>query len=214
MNRVIVVGAGSLGREVLGWIPSCQGFGSDWSFAGFLNEGSDSLRERGYEEPILGTPEAYVPQPEDRLVIAVAEPRDRLRLAGMLEGRGAHFATLIHNSVILSRHVVIGAGSILCPRVVVSCDANIGQHVIVNLQSTVGHDTVVGDGCTLSAHCDITGGVKLGRGVFLGSHANVLPGVEVGDFARLGAGSAILRNVPAETTVVGVPAKKLVFTGS
>ena len=68
---------------------------------------------------------------------------------------------------------------------------------------------MIGDGCTLSGHADVTGNATLGEGVFLGSHASVLPSAKVGDYAVVGAGSVVLRRVRAHSTVVGVPAKQI-----
>jgi acetyltransferase-like isoleucine patch superfamily enzyme len=65
----------------------------------------------------------------------------------------------------------------------------------------------MGDWCTLSGHADITGKVSLGEAVFAGSHACVLPGLRVGDRAVVGAGTVVTRNVPAGSTMFGVPAR-------
>jgi serine acetyltransferase len=73
----------------------------------------------------------------------------------------------------------------------------------------VGHDAVIGDGCTISGHCDVTGFASLGEGVFMGTHASVLPRAVVGDSAVIGAGSVVLKKVQPNTTVFGVPAKKI-----
>lgn len=88
-------------------------------------------------------------------------------------------------------------------------DVTVGNFVTINRFSSAGHDVVIGDGCTLSCYCDVTGYARLGRGVFLGSHASVLPGVCIGDFAVIGAGSVVLRQVSPGKTVFGVPAKVL-----
>ena len=48
------------------------------------------------------------------------------------------------------------------------------------------------------------------RGAFVGVHAVVMPGITIGERAVVGAGAIVTRDVPAMTTVVGVPAKELV----
>jgi acetyltransferase-like isoleucine patch superfamily enzyme len=75
------------------------------------------------------------------------------------------------------------------------------------MHSTVDHDAVVGRWSQLHGHVDITGGVVLGEGVLVGSHATILPGIKVGDGAVIGAGSVVTKDVPAGTTVFGVPAR-------
>lgn len=48
---------------------------------------------------------------------------------------------------------------------------------------------------------------KIGRGVMIGAGAKVLGNIRVGECAKIGAGSVVLHDVPAHTTVAGVPAK-------
>ncbi|SFL13164.1 serine O-acetyltransferase [Methylobacterium pseudosasicola] len=48
---------------------------------------------------------------------------------------------------------------------------------------------------------------KIRRGVMIGAGAKILGNIEVGACARVAAGSVVLRPVPANTTVVGVPAR-------
>lgn len=48
---------------------------------------------------------------------------------------------------------------------------------------------------------------KVRRGAMIGAGAKILGNIEVGENARVAAGSVVLRAVPANTTVAGVPAK-------
>jgi len=48
---------------------------------------------------------------------------------------------------------------------------------------------------------------KIHRGVMLGAGAKILGNIEVGEYSRVGAGSVVLKSVPANCTVAGVPAK-------
>ena len=47
----------------------------------------------------------------------------------------------------------------------------------------------------------------LGNDVFIGAGAKIVGSVKVGDGARVGANAVVVHDVPAETTVVGIPAK-------
>jgi acetyltransferase-like isoleucine patch superfamily enzyme len=51
--------------------------------------------------------------------------------------------------------------------------------------------------------------VVIGRNVWLGCHVVVLPGVTIGDNAIVGAGAVVTKNIPANETWAGVPAKKI-----
>jgi acetyltransferase-like isoleucine patch superfamily enzyme len=49
----------------------------------------------------------------------------------------------------------------------------------------------------------------VGEGTLIGVGANVVPGIEIGDRAIVGAGSAVIRPVSSDSTVVGVPAREI-----
>jgi serine O-acetyltransferase len=48
---------------------------------------------------------------------------------------------------------------------------------------------------------------KIRRGVLIGAGAKILGNIEIGHCARIAAGSVVLKSVPNNTTVAGVPAK-------
>lgn len=50
---------------------------------------------------------------------------------------------------------------------------------------------------------------KIRSGVLISAGAKVLGNIEIGRSAKVGAGSVVLRDVPAHTTVVGVPAHQI-----
>lgn len=209
-RRLLLVGAGAMGRELASWIrfdaPGWAGF----EFGGFLADDPHSLAGYPIYRPgIVSAIADYNPAPGDALVMAIADPASKLATAQRLDERGAEFLCFVHPSVLIADHVLIGRGVVICPNAVVSCHAEIGDFVSVNLSCTVGHDVRIGRGCTLSAHVDLTGFASLEEGVFLGSHASVLPRAKIGAFAKVGAGSVVLRHVKRETTVMGVPAKQI-----
>lgn len=59
-----------------------------------------------------------------------------------------------------------------------------------------------------------TGDIRIGKNVFIGEKATVLGGVTVGDNAVIGAGAVVTKDVPAGTTVGGVPARVLASSPS
>lgn len=210
LSRLIIVGAGSLARELASWVKPGSGELAGYAMAGFLSADLQALAAYPQYQPgIISTVPDYVPVPGDLLVMGISDTRDKLRVAGELEARGAKFLTFVHSSVLLADWVKLGRGAVICPNAVVSCHADIGDFATVNLGCTIGHDVKLGRGATLSAHVDLTGFVTVGEGAFFGSHASVLPRANVGDYARVGAGSVVLRSVKAGSTVMGVPAKQI-----
>ena len=95
--------------------------------------------------------------------------------------------------------------------------AVIGRRVFIDhgMGVVIGETAEIGDGCTLY-HGVTLGGVSwnqgkrhptLGKGVVIGAGAKILGNIRIGHCARVAAGSVVLKDVPPNTTVAGVPAK-------
>ncbi len=87
-----------------------------------------------------------------------------------------------------------------------------GMGVVIGETAIVGSDVTLYQGVTLGgpgSGLDGPGGKRhptLCDGVFVGNNANILGNITVGANSRVGAGSVVLRDVPPNSTVVGVPA--------
>lgn len=84
-----------------------------------------------------------------------------------------------------------------------------GTGVVVGETAVIGNNVSMLHGVTLGGSGKERGDrhPKIGDGVMLGAGASVLGNIRVGECAKVGAGSVVLDDVPAHTTVVGVPAK-------
>ncbi|MGJ8527724.1 serine O-acetyltransferase [Maritalea sp.] len=95
--------------------------------------------------------------------------------------------------------------------------AKIGRGIMVDHATglVIGETARVGNDVSL-LHAVTLGGTgkedgnrhpKIGCGVMIGAGAKILGNISIGDCARVAAGSVVLKDVPAKTTVAGVPAK-------
>ena len=206
MQKLVIIGAGGFGREILAW----AGASSDaWTIKGFLDDNLAIRNDPRLRAPVLGRIEDYAPEPDDVYLCAIGAPAMRRATTGTIKGRGGRFVRLVHPSAVVADGAQLGEGVIVCPLALVSADARIEEGAVVYYHSSVDHDVVVGPFSQISGHCDIMGGATLGAGVFLGSHAAILPRVKVGDRAIVGAGAVVTSDVPDDTTVVGMPARPL-----
>jgi sugar O-acyltransferase (sialic acid O-acetyltransferase NeuD family) len=205
-RQLIIINAGSFGREVCTWARQAIRAGAPFELKGFLDSRLDALDRFAYELPILASPESYLPAADDVFLCAVGAPHIKQRYCALMEQKGASFATLIHPTAVIGHDVQIGEGSILGPFTQLSCDIRLGRHVAFGTHSNTAHDTRIGDFSQISGSCEINGHAVLEEGVFLGSHATILPRARVGAWAYVGAASVVLRRVAPGVKVFGNPA--------
>jgi sugar O-acyltransferase (sialic acid O-acetyltransferase NeuD family) len=205
-QRILIVGAGGFGREVLHWARAAWPDAGSL-IAGFLSADRDILAGRPDALPILGDPATFTPQPGDAFLLAIGIPGVRRRVAESLSARGAEFLTLVHPTAIIAPTAALGPGTVVCPHAIVSDAAQVGRCVLVNYHASLAHDSVAGDFAVLSPYATLAGGACIGADVFLGLHASVGPGVTVGHCSKVAANSCALADVPPESLVHGVPGR-------
>ena len=101
--------------------------------------------------------------------------------------------------------------------------ASIGRGVFIDH----GMGVVIGETCVIGHQCLLYQGVTLGgtgkqhgkrhptleNNVVVGAGAKVLGAISIGANTRIGAGSVVLRDVPPDSTVVGIPGRVIHQSG-
>ena len=95
--------------------------------------------------------------------------------------------------------------------------AKIGKGVFIDhgCAVVIGETAEVGDNCTIYQGVTLGGTGKhcgkrhptLGNDVMVGAGAKVLGPFKIGDHAKIAAGAVVLKEVPSDSTAVGIPAK-------
>jgi sugar O-acyltransferase (sialic acid O-acetyltransferase NeuD family) len=205
-RRILIVGAGGFGREVLHWARDA------WPdhaplIGGFLSD--DRRRLDGFSTGvgIVSAVHDYRPESGDCLLLGIGVPYSRRRVAEQLQARDARFLSLVHPLAVVSASADVGEGSIVCPFAVVSDSARLGRCVLVNYHASLGHDASAGDYAVLSPYATLGGNARIDEEVFLGLHASVGPGIGVGSRSKVSANSCVLASAPSDVIVYGVPGR-------
>ena len=117
----------------------------------------------------------------------------------------------------------ISQWSKFCTGIEIHPGAKIGRRLVIDHGTgiVIGATAEIGDDCLLYQNVTLGGTGKdkgkrhptLGNNVMVGSGAKVLGPFKVGNNARIAANSVVLREVPDNATVVGVPGRVVKISG-
>jgi sugar O-acyltransferase (sialic acid O-acetyltransferase NeuD family) len=196
MSRLAIFGAGGFGREV---VTAARADPRQIVLV-------DDRPEGDFDGIEVIAPAALAP--DDEMVIAIADPAVRRRMAA----RWHRFATLIAPSAVIGRKVEIGEGAIFCDFSIVTGSCRIGRHFHCNTSSGMGHDCIIGDFVTFAGGVQCNGHTHIGDGAHIGPNAALINGrpgkpLVIGEGAVVGIGAVVVRSVPPYATVFGNPAR-------
>lgn len=174
-----------------------------WLLEGFLDDAEDT-QLAGHAQRLgpLSLASEHAKSAALHLAIGSLETRRKL-----LPGVRGWFATIIHPTAWVSPSSIVGAGSLIGAGSVLQGRARLGAHCIINTGAIVEHDCTLGDNVHIAPRATLTGEVTIGSHSMIGAAAVVLPGVTVGAHCIIGAGAVVTKDVPANTVVVGIPAR-------
>ena len=210
MTRVAIIGAGGYARQLLDTIDACREAGQDIEAIGFIDEDRSRWGTVVNDRPILGDFDWFdggANRRDVQVIGGIGTPAVRRQVMGQALSRGLRFCTVVHPTAVLSPYTQVGVGVSILAGAVIESQARLGDHVIVNKLCAVGHDTVIEDFCTLAPGALIAGNVHLGQGVDIGIGAATVQGIRIGEGVVVGGQAMVVRDLPADATAVGVPAK-------
>jgi len=207
MKSLVILGAGAFARETLDVVDAVNAVSATWNVIGFI---VDSQYGRPgdivNEKPILGDFGWLEQHPDVFVVCGVGAPEVRYQMVQRVHALGNSFATLVHPNVVMSRWVTLGKGVVVTAGCILTNQIQIGDHVHLNHNCTVGHDTVLESFVTLAPGVHVSGNVHIEEGAYLGTGTSIIEKRRVGAWSIVGAGSVVIKDIPPNTTAVGVPA--------
>ena len=207
MKQLILVGAGSFGREIKAWLSNCKGYNEEWKYEGFIDNDRSRLDSYNRSDEIIDLIDDYQPKSDDVFLCTIADQRFRTQYVEVIQSRGGQFISIIHDTAVVDSDCFIGVGVFVAPFCTISCNVTIGNHVLFNSYAAVGHDVKIGDYCHINSFTLLGGFAQIGDGSTIHPNSVIIPKKRIGKGSTIGAGSIVLKNVKENTTVFGNPAK-------
>ncbi|MAK61970.1 MAG: UDP-3-O-(3-hydroxymyristoyl)glucosamine N-acyltransferase [Ponticaulis sp.] len=101
----------------------------------------------------------------------------------------------------------VSLGSCVCVDRGMFDDTVIGEGSQIDNHVHIGHNVQIGRNCVIAAFGGLSGSVVIEDGVQMGGRVGIADHVRIGQGARLAADAAIMRDIPANETWGGSPAK-------
>lgn len=143
----------------------------------------------------------------DAALICTGNTAQKEQLWQWVRRLGLEMINAIHPQAVIASTAELGTGVIVNACAVIQPFARIGHGVMIHAGAIVEHDSVVGDFANLAPGSRLAGWVHVGKRATIFTGASIIPQITIGDDAVVGAGTVVIRDVAAETTVVGVPAR-------
>jgi len=209
MQKVVILGAGGLAREVLDIFLACNTLEPKYEILGFIDE--NPLMHDKYLNgfPVLGGFEwfAGIDRKSIQVICAIGNPVNRRKVVQKALDLGLEFCNIIHPAAVITPFVTLGKGVVITAGCVFTNQIQVGNHVYFNLNSTIGHDCIIDDFCNINPGVHISGNVHIKTGCDIGTGAVIIQGVTIDEWSIIGAGAVVINDIPANVTAVGVPAK-------
>ena len=198
---IVAYGGGGHGRTVAEAAAE-QG----WHVVGFVD---DNRRPGDAVGPWCTIDLADVDPRVSNIIVTIGDNAIRQRVCQKLREDRWRIISVIHPTAWVSPSATIGVGVYVGPHATINAHAVLEDGALVNSHAVVEHDVCVGAFAHVAPNAAVCGHGRIGERAMVGAGATIIPEITVGPRAIIGAGAAVVRDIPADQTVVGVPAKPL-----
>ncbi|WP_337996590.1 acetyltransferase [Oleispirillum naphthae] len=206
---LIVIGAGGHGRVVAD-LARAAGF----AVAGFLDP-APTLRGAEVDGlPVLGD-DAYLASAAPGSVLlangvgGAGKPEIRRAVFERFAAAGHLFPALVHPCAHTAGNVTFDPGCQVMAGATLQTGVQVGVNALVNTGAVIDHDCRIGAHAQVAPGAVLCGGVTVEDDAHVGAAACVIQCLCVGAGAMVAAGAVVIRDVPPQARVAGVPARTM-----
>ena len=205
--RCAIIGAGSYGQVYYSYLKK-----AGINIVAFIDDNPDLLGKYVLGVPVIGNTDLLSVLKDKYSIEAVYCPignnKVRVKLLEKAKLNGLNTPCYIDETVIIANDTIIGEGVYILGGTHVMPFVKIDDFVMISVSSNIIHHSILGKGTFISNAVNFGAFVESEECAFVGMGATVMTGVKrIGKNSIVGAGSVVIKDVPDNSVVAGVPAR-------
>lgn len=148
----------------------------------------------------------FQPQQEEKYIIGFTGFKMLNLVRHLTKTFKLQFAPLIHPSAIIAPDVVVSSGVIIQAGAIIASGVRIKEHTFINKGVKIGWQAKIESFVSIAPGATIGQNTWIKTGATLGIGSVTLDDIIVNDHSIVAAGATVVRDVPINTLVAGVPA--------
>ena len=133
----------------------------------------------------------------------IKSPNLRIEIKDKFIKNGFNFKSVVSPTAQVSKHAVIGIGSVVMHKVVINAGVKIGDYSIINTGSIIEHDSKIGNFAHISTGVISNGETSIGNNTFVGSGTIIMQQIKIGNNCIVGMGQQVRHDLSDNSTYVG-----------
>jgi sugar O-acyltransferase (sialic acid O-acetyltransferase NeuD family) len=208
MENAIIIGAGTYGQIYAQYLKN------KYNIAGFIDDDESIIGKAICGIEVLGNRYFLFNNIDINTAIFVPIGNNDIRfeLLSILNKKGFKTPSFIHPNTIIHESVQIGNGVYILPGTNIMPCTVLKDYIMVSMGVNIAHHNIIEEGCFFSQGSNIGASVHIQQKAYFGINSTLMTGVKkVGKNTLIGAGAVVIKDVPDNAIMVGVPAKILKY---
>lgn len=208
-KKCIIIGAGTYGQVYSEYLKDF------YEVTGFYDD-NEALQGHVINKIVVkGTVQNAIENEKDCSVfVPIGSNSIRVNLLKQFEAKGFDVPSFVHPKTNIHESVNVGNAVYILPGTNIMPLSTISNYVMISMGVNIAHHTIVEKGTFISQGVNVGASLTIKSMSFIGISSTIMTGVcVVGAEATVGAGAVVIKDVPDNAVVAGVPAKILRYKG-